>query len=107
MQHLLSLKIPIVTGSLLQQLQGKFSYLACNKYGSNVVEKFFQDSGEVHSTRIILELLRDPNVARLLVDPYGNYVIKSALVVSKVSPLEQLRFFSIFIFVHYSISNLA
>ncbi|KAJ1385454.1 Pumilio, RNA binding domain [Sesbania bispinosa] len=84
-QHLLSMKIPGVTESLLRQLEGKFVYLACNKYGSNVVEKFFQDSDELHSTRIILELLQNPDVAKLLVDPYGNYVIKSALLVSKVS----------------------
>ncbi|KAK7352462.1 hypothetical protein VNO80_17884 [Phaseolus coccineus] len=78
-QHLLSLGIPGVAESLWRQLEGRFFYLACNKYGSNVVEKFFQDSVEPHSTYITLELLHNPNVAMLLVDPYGNYVIKSAL----------------------------
>lgn len=84
-QHLLSLKVPGVAESLLIQLKGRFFYLACNKYGSNVVERFLQDSGEKHSTSIVLELLHNPNVAMLLVDPYGNYVIKSALSASKVS----------------------
>ncbi|KAK2445672.1 pumilio [Trifolium repens] len=78
-QHLLSLKIARVSTNLFRQLEGQFIYLACNKYGSNVVEKFFQDSGASLSALIILELLRDPNVSRLLVDPYGNYVISSAL----------------------------
>ncbi|KAG5030746.1 hypothetical protein JHK85_014728 [Glycine max] len=82
-QHLLSLKVPGVAESLLIQLKGRFFYLACNKYGSNVVERFLQDSGEKHSTSIVLELLHNPNVAMLLVDPYGNYVIKSALSASK------------------------
>ncbi|KAK7351604.1 hypothetical protein VNO77_11177 [Canavalia gladiata] len=82
-QHLLSLKIPGVAESLLRQLKQKFFHLACNKYGSNVVEKFFQESDEQHSTYIIMELLNNPDVAMLLVDPYGNYVIKSALLVSK------------------------
>lgn len=49
------------------------------------MERFLQDSGEKHSTSIVLELLHNPNVAMLLVDPYGNYVIKSALSASKVS----------------------
>ncbi|RDX79068.1 Pumilio-like 12, partial [Mucuna pruriens] len=92
-QHLLSLRIPGVAERLLRQLEGKFFYLACNKYGSNVVERFFQDSGEPYSTIIILELLYNFNVAMLLVDPYGNYVIKSALSVSKGgirNALEQL-----------------
>ncbi|GAU36516.1 hypothetical protein TSUD_316420 [Trifolium subterraneum] len=85
-QHLLSLKIPRVSNNLFMQLEGQFIYLACNKYGSNVVEKFFQDSGVNLSTQIIVELLRDPNVSRLLVDPYGNYVISSALTRFKGSP---------------------
>ncbi|TKY75003.1 Pumilio-like 12 [Spatholobus suberectus] len=92
-QHLLSLKVPGVAERLMRQLEGNFFYLACNKYGSNVVEKFFQDSGEQLSTLIILELLHNPNVAMLLVDPYGNYVIKSALSASKGlarNALEQL-----------------
>ncbi|CAJ1973443.1 unnamed protein product [Sphenostylis stenocarpa] len=91
-QHLLSLGIPGVADSLWRQLEGRFFYLACNKYGSNVVEKFFQDSGEPHSICITLELLHNPNVAMLLVDPYGNYVIKSALSTSMVSELKQLEF---------------
>ncbi|KAK7410075.1 hypothetical protein VNO78_00569 [Psophocarpus tetragonolobus] len=82
-QHVLSLKVPGVAVHLLRQLEGRFFYLACNKYGSNVVEKFFQDSDEPISSFIILELLYNPNVAMLLVDPYGNYVIKSALSASK------------------------
>ncbi|XP_020212276.1 pumilio homolog 12 [Cajanus cajan] len=82
-QHLLSLKIPGLAERLLRQLEGKFFYLSCNKYGSNVVEKFFLDSGGLCSAFIIFELLHNPNVRMLLVDPYGNYVIKSALLVSK------------------------
>ncbi|CAJ2640918.1 unnamed protein product [Trifolium pratense] len=78
-QHLLSLKIPRVSNNLFSQLKGQFIYLACNKYGSNVVEKFFQDAGVNLSAHIIVELLRDSSVSRLLVDPYGNYVISSAL----------------------------
>ncbi|MED6132225.1 hypothetical protein PIB30_017302 [Stylosanthes scabra] len=82
-QHLLGMQIPAVIDSLMRQLEGKFFYLSCNKYGSNVVEKFFQFSEEKNTARITVELLCHPNVEMLLVDPYGNYVIQSALVISK------------------------
>ncbi|KAK7310819.1 hypothetical protein RJT34_08569 [Clitoria ternatea] len=92
-QHILSKKILGVTESILAQLKGRFFHLACNKYGSNVVEKFLQDSGEQLSACIIVELLDNPNAAMLVVDPYGNYVIKSALLASSGTirmALEQL-----------------
>ncbi|MED6218568.1 hypothetical protein PIB30_027907 [Stylosanthes scabra] len=82
-QHLLGMQTPAITDRLMRQLEGKFFYLSCNKYGSNVVEKFFQFSEEKNTARITVELLCHPNVEMLLVDPYGNYVIQSALVISK------------------------
>ena len=83
-QHILGLKEPQITESLLRQLEGNYASLSCNRYGSNVVEKCLVESGEQKSTRIIMELLTSPTVSRLLVDPFGNYVIQSALTVSKV-----------------------
>ncbi|XP_009795534.1 pumilio homolog 15-like [Nicotiana sylvestris] len=82
-QHLVGLKLPRVTETLLERLQGSFVTLSCNKYASNVVEKIILESGEVHSTKIIAELLRSPSASMLLVDPYGNFVIQTALQVSK------------------------
>ncbi|XP_028772600.1 pumilio homolog 12-like [Neltuma alba] len=82
-QHLISLRIAAVTESMLIRLQGSFVSLSCNKYASNVVEKFLLEAGEKYSTPIILELLQDRYASMLLVDPFGNYVIRSALVVSK------------------------
>ncbi|XP_022772227.1 pumilio homolog 12-like [Durio zibethinus] len=82
-QHILGLKEPQITESLLRQLEGNYASLSCNRYGSNVVEKCLVESGEQQSTRIIMELLKSPIVSRLLVDPFGNYVIQSALSVSK------------------------
>ncbi|KAK9270326.1 hypothetical protein L1049_025904 [Liquidambar formosana] len=82
-QHIVGLRIPRVTAKLLKQLGGSYFSLSCNKYGSNVVEKCLIESGEELSRQIIMELLRSPNVSMLLVDPFGNYVIQSALSVSK------------------------
>ncbi|MED6162898.1 hypothetical protein PIB30_074777 [Stylosanthes scabra] len=89
-QHLVSLKIARVTKSLMKHLEGKFVSISCNKYGSNVVEKFFQDSGDCHSRTIILEILRFPNLPMLLVDPYANFVISSAVIVSQGGTREEL-----------------
>ncbi|XVF39844.1 hypothetical protein PTKIN_Ptkin01aG0064800 [Pterospermum kingtungense] len=83
-QHILGLKEPEITERLLRQLEGNYASLSCNRYGSNVVEKCLVESGEQQSTRIIMELLKSPMVSRLLVDRFGNYVIQSALTVSKV-----------------------
>ncbi|XP_039033012.1 pumilio homolog 15-like isoform X2 [Hibiscus syriacus] len=82
-QHVLGLKDQYITESLLHQLQGNFASLSCNRYGSHVVEKCLVEWGEEESMRIIKELLRSPIVSRLLVDPFGNYVIQSALAVSE------------------------
>ncbi|MCD7453993.1 hypothetical protein HAX54_023136 [Datura stramonium] len=82
-QHLVGLKLPRVTETLLDRLQGNFVTLSCNKYASNVVEKIFLESGEEHSRRIITELLRSSSASMLLVDPYGNFVIQTALQIAK------------------------
>lgn len=84
LQHMVGLNIPVFTSMLVRQLQGNFASLSCNKYGSNVVEKCLNESGEDVSTQIILELIRSPNSSLLLIDPYANFVIQSALKVSKV-----------------------
>ncbi|KAJ8541166.1 hypothetical protein K7X08_001982 [Anisodus acutangulus] len=81
-QHLVGLKLPLVTETLLDMLQGNFVTLSCNKYASNVVEKIILESGEEHSTRIITELLRSTCASMLLVDPYGNFVIQTALQIA-------------------------
>ncbi|KAK1436639.1 hypothetical protein QVD17_02421 [Tagetes erecta] len=83
LQHMLGLNIPKLTALLVRQLQGNFASLSCNKYGSNVVEKCLNESGEDISTIIVLELITSPNSSLLLVDPYANFVIQSALKVSK------------------------
>ncbi|XP_076920085.1 pumilio homolog 12-like [Bidens hawaiensis] len=90
LQHMVGLNIPELTALLVRQLQGNFATLSCNKYGSNVVEKCLNESGEGVSTRIVLELVRSPNSSSLLVDLYANFVIQSALKVSKVSKYFQL-----------------
>lgn len=84
-----------MTESLVCQLHGSFIFLSFNKYGSNVVERCLRVAGENHSMRIIIELLNSPDAPRLLGDPYGNYVIQSALIVSKVSSFAYVSIYAL------------
>ncbi|KAK1433447.1 hypothetical protein QVD17_10357 [Tagetes erecta] len=85
LQHMVGLQSPELTSLLVSQLQGHFAYLSQNKYASNVVERCLTESELDISTKIILELVESPIAPSLLVDPYGNFVIQSALKVSRVS----------------------
>ncbi|KAK6160638.1 hypothetical protein DH2020_004019 [Rehmannia glutinosa] len=82
-QNLLGMRMQDVTEDLMRRLKGSFVSLSCNKYASNVVEKILLLSGEAHSTTVIMELLASSNASMLLVDPFGNFVIQTALSISK------------------------
>ncbi|KAI3688940.1 hypothetical protein L2E82_46886 [Cichorium intybus] len=82
LQHMLGLNVPEFTTQLVRELQGNFASLSCNKYASNVVEKCLNESGKDISSQIVMELITSPNPSMLLVDPYANFVIQSALTVS-------------------------
>ncbi|KAL6560237.1 hypothetical protein OROHE_006244 [Orobanche hederae] len=82
-QHLLGLEMQEVTDDLVRRFEGLFVSLSCNKYASNVVEKLLLESDENNSAAIIMELLTSPNASMLLVDPFGNFVVQSALSASK------------------------
>ncbi|XP_073127988.1 pumilio homolog 15-like [Henckelia pumila] len=90
-QHLLGLRIPEVAADLYKRFQGYFASLSCNKYASNVVEKILFHSGEMFAASITMELLTSPYAAKLLVDPFGNFVIQSALKNSKGHAHDALR----------------
>ncbi|KAM0001088.1 putative armadillo-like helical, pumilio domain-containing protein [Helianthus debilis subsp. tardiflorus] len=91
LQHMVGLQSRELTEVLVSQLQGNFAYLSQNKYASNVVEKCLIESEPDIATKIILELVKSPNAPSLLVDPYGNFVIQSALKVSRGIAKECLR----------------
>lgn len=83
-QYILGMKSQEMTTRLFIQLRSSFMSLSLGKYGSNVVEKCLRECDEFQASKIIKELLRNPNAPMLLTDPYGNYVIQSSLSVSKV-----------------------
>ncbi|XVE49280.1 hypothetical protein DITRI_Ditri01bG0070400 [Diplodiscus trichospermus] len=82
-QYVLGMRIPHVTSNIVVQLGGSYVTLSMNKYGSNVVEKCLKEAGEKHSAKIIKEIMHNTDFLKVLQDPYGNYVVQSALLVSK------------------------
>ncbi|XP_010277176.1 PREDICTED: pumilio homolog 12-like [Nelumbo nucifera] len=82
-QYILDMHIPNVTENILNQLHGSFVSLSLQKFGSHVVEKCLKYSGVEQSTRIIRELLNSRDFFMLPQHEYGNYVVQSALMVSK------------------------
>lgn len=81
-QYVIELKIPSAAASLMSQFEGHYVYLSMQKFSSHVVEKFLKCC-EGSRPKIIIELLSAPHFEQLLQDPFANYVIKSALEVSK------------------------
>eukprot|EP00268_Persea_americana_P059230 TRINITY_DN7245_c0_g2_i3.p1 TRINITY_DN7245_c0_g2~~TRINITY_DN7245_c0_g2_i3.p1 ORF type:complete len:829 (-),score=172.02 TRINITY_DN7245_c0_g2_i3:376-2862(-) len=82
-QYILELKIPSAIANLISQFEGNYTHLSTQKFSSNVVEKCLKVLGEESRSRIIHELLSSSQFEQLLQDPYANYVIHSALLVSK------------------------
>ncbi|KAG9145976.1 hypothetical protein Leryth_015621, partial [Lithospermum erythrorhizon] len=90
-QHLVGLRITEITADLIQHLRGKFTSLSCNKFASNVVEKLLLEADEKYATAITEDLLENLQAASmLLINPYGNFVIQTALTVSKGEVFKKL-----------------
>ncbi|KAL6511578.1 hypothetical protein OROGR_021175 [Orobanche gracilis] len=88
-QHLLGLRMQEVTDDLVRRFKGLFVSLSCNKYASNIVEKLLLESDEKNSAAVIMELLTSPNASTLLVDPFGNFVVQSALSASNAPEISR------------------
>lgn len=85
-QYVLDLGQPEASQSVMNVLMGHYSDLAVQKFSSNVVEKCLKLGGlDDARESIIKEIMHSPALARLLQDPYGNYVVQSALSVTSGS----------------------
>ncbi|VFQ72072.1 unnamed protein product [Cuscuta campestris] len=89
-QNIVGLKNPKCTGEIVNQLAGSFVGLSMDKYGSNVVEKCLKESEERQANRIIQEIIYSPHFLMVLQDPFGNYVVQSALSISKGGLLHEM-----------------
>ncbi|XVE66541.1 hypothetical protein DITRI_Ditri08aG0087200 [Diplodiscus trichospermus] len=82
-QFILELKIPSATSTLISQFEGNYVHLSSQKFSSHVVEKCLLVLNDENRSRIIHELLSATQFEQLLQDPHANYVVQTALRVSK------------------------
>ncbi|CAI9769225.1 unnamed protein product [Fraxinus pennsylvanica] len=82
-QFILELKIPSAASKLTSQFEGNYVHLSTQKFGSHVVEKCLVVCNDETRSKIILELLSATYFEQLLQDPHANYVVQTALRVSK------------------------
>ncbi|PON90610.1 Coatomer beta subunit [Trema orientale] len=83
-QYLTELKMPQVNEGIMAQLEGKFVSLSMSKHGSHVVEKLLKNTGEENANKITNEILSSSSPLQILQDPFGNFVVQSALEASTV-----------------------
>eukprot|EP01137_Pigoraptor_chileana_P011922 Opistho-2@63548 len=78
-QYVLELKDPAFTDALIQRFLGNIGLLAAQKFSSNVIEKCVRVAEGATRTALLEEVIEAKWLPRLLQDPYGNYVIQTAL----------------------------
>lgn len=86
-QYVFELEDSWVKTEVVYQLEGYYRYLSMQKYSSNVIEKCLEFAGEEQFARIIQEFMDHPHLDQMMLDPYANYVIQTALNLSKVKLL--------------------
>ncbi|XP_018475058.1 pumilio homolog 12 [Raphanus sativus] len=82
-QYILDLQLQWAINGILEMLEGNYTELSMQKCSSNVVEKCLRLSDDKHRARIIRELINFGRLDQVMLDPYGNYVVQSALKQSK------------------------
>merc|ERR1712137_241033 len=81
-QYVLDLNYPIVREDLIKEFCGHIASLSTQKFSSNVIEKCLEVATLSVESLIIEEIMQQANLSQLLQDPYGNYVIQTALNVA-------------------------
>ena len=99
MQFILKLNQRWAMEAIHKQLEGNYGDLSMQKYSSNVVEKclLFAYGGQL--PKIMHELINDPQFGKIMQDPYGNYVIQTALGNTEVRAKISL-FFLVIVFIY-------
>jgi len=87
-QYVLDLDLPWCNARVMARLAGTYAELSTQKFSSNVVEKCLKRSAdrhelETHRDAVVREIMDSPLLDRLLMDPYGNYVVQSSLSVTR------------------------
>ncbi|KAL0710150.1 hypothetical protein Bca4012_017128 [Brassica carinata] len=82
-QYVLELQLQWAINGILEQLEGNYTELSMQKCSSNVVEKCLRLADDKHRARIIRELVNYGCLDKVMLNPYGNYVVQAALKQSK------------------------
>ncbi|XP_006663548.1 pumilio homolog 12-like [Oryza brachyantha] len=78
-QFVVNLGVEWATSEIVNELEGNFGFLSTQKCGSHVVENCLRQVPQHDQKRIIHELMVDPKLPQIMSDPYGNFVIQTAL----------------------------
>uniref|UniRef100_A0A0D9XTI8 PUM-HD domain-containing protein n=1 Tax=Leersia perrieri TaxID=77586 RepID=A0A0D9XTI8_9ORYZ len=78
-QFIVNLRIDWATNKIVNELEGHFGYLSMQKCGSHVVENCLKQAPQLEREKIINELMNDPKLPLIMADPFGNFVIQTAL----------------------------
>jgi len=89
-QYVLDLPFSLVKIQLIQKFCGHLVTLSTQKFSSNVIEKCLHVADPSVQVQLIDELMQADTLPVLLQDPYGNYVIQTALTIASVEQRNRL-----------------
>jgi len=96
-QYVLDLPYPSLKHDLITHFYSHLTSLSTQKFSSNVIEKCLKSAATISRRGLIDELTEGETLAELLRDPYGNYVVQTALSVAdttQVCPSNELGCYS-------------
>ena len=79
LQYIVDLNEPNYTNPLCMALRPEILALSKQKFSSNVIEKCLRGALPEVASALIEEMLHAKDLEKLLRDPYGNYVVQTAL----------------------------
>ena len=89
-QYVLDLDFQIVRVDLIKEFCGHIASLSTQKFSSNVIEKCLEVATPAVQNLIIEEIMQAATLSLLLQDPYGNYVIQTALNIARPDQYRKL-----------------
>ena len=89
-QYVLDLDFQIVRVDLIREFSGHIATLSTQKFSSNVIEKCLKVAALSVQVLLIDEIMQPATLSMLLQDPFGNYVIQTALNIAKPEQYRRL-----------------
>lgn len=80
----MELNEPPANKLMIQHLSGGFVGLSMDKHASNVMEALLQFSEPNDVAVMVEEIMNSPEFFNVLRDPYGNFVIQTAMECTQV-----------------------